>query len=182
MRFTNISNVVAQNAALLSGRIEATGVHVALPEAAALVTSGQVKVIGRSPTDGIYVNAAGRVAYFAMREFADKHPEAIRAFLKTRQRTDAWVKTHLDEAAAIIARDTRVPVDIAKFEIADASSFELIEGEPSRDVAVNSVKAFQQWYIAHDDDILAKSHLSDAAIEAFIDGRFFKGGQYSVYD
>ena len=182
VRFTNISNVVAQNAALLSGKIDATGIHVALPEAAALWLSGQVKVIGRSPEDGVYVNAAGRVAYFAIRGFADSHPQAIRAFLKARERTEAWVRDHTDEAAKIIARETRVPVEIARFTITDPSSFEFMAGEPSPVVAVDSIKAFQKWYIDHGDDILAHSHLSDEAIETFVDRKFFKGGQYSVYE
>jgi sulfonate transport system substrate-binding protein len=66
VRYTNISNTVATSAALLSGRIDATSTHVALPDVAALLETDEVKVIGRSPPDGVYVNNAGRVAYFVM--------------------------------------------------------------------------------------------------------------------
>jgi ABC-type nitrate/sulfonate/bicarbonate transport system substrate-binding protein len=182
VRYTNISNPVANTAALMSGRIDATATHLALPDAAALFATGQVRVVGRSPEDGIYVNAAGRVSYFAMRQFVDAHPRHIKAFLRAREITDAWIADHVDEAAQIIARETRVPVTLAKFAITDASSFQYIAGEPSAPEAIGVIKAFQQWYIEHGDDILRARHLSDATIEAFVDRRFFKGGPYSVYD
>ncbi|CAH2599940.1 ABC transporter substrate-binding protein [Rhodovastum atsumiense] len=181
VRFTNISSTVANTSALLSGRIEAISTHIALPDAAGVYLSGQVKVIGRSPEDGIYVNAAGRVAYFAMRDFAERYPEAIVAFLRARERTIAWVAQNPDAAAAIVARETRVPVAVARFELTDPSAFEFIDGEPSADAARGAIKAFQAWYIAQGDDILGRRPLSDDVIEGFVDGRFFRGGSHSVY-
>jgi sulfonate transport system substrate-binding protein len=181
VRFTNISNPIAGTAALLSGRIDATATHVALADVAALVRTGEVKVIGTSPENGVYVDAAGRVSYFAMRAFVDKHPSQIRAFLRVRARTVAWIKDNVDEAATIIAKDTRVPFDIAKVGIVDPSEFLYMNGEPSSDVAVAAIKTFQKWYIDHNDDILRSRHLSDAQIEAFVDRRFFEGGSYSIY-
>jgi len=181
VRFTNISNPTAGSAALLSGRIDATSTHVALADVAALVKTGEVKIIGNSPENGVYVNAAGRVSYFAMRPFVEAHPSQIRAFLLVRARTVAWIKDNVDEAAAIIARDTRVPVDIAKVGITDPSEFLYMTGEPSSAVAVEAIKTFQQWYIDHNDDILRTRHLDDKQIEAFVDRRFFQGGDYSIY-
>ena len=181
VRFTNIMNAVATTNALLSGRIEATSTHIAIAEQAALWTSGQVKAIGRSPEDGVYVNYAGRVSYFAMREFAEQHPRAIRAFLLARNRTMTWVKSNPDEAAELIAKGRRVPLEIARFGLLDPSSFVFMEGEPSAPAAVNAVKSFQAWYLAHGDEILADHHLTDEQIDAFIDKRFFDGGEYSVY-
>jgi ABC-type nitrate/sulfonate/bicarbonate transport system substrate-binding protein len=182
VRHETISSSAGINSALLSGRIAATATHVALPAAAALWLTDQVKVIGRSPSDGIYVNAAGRVSYFAMRDFVDKYPQAIRAFLVAHERTKTWIRDHVDEAAEIIARETRVPIHIAKFQITDPSSFEFMPGEDTADAAVTSVKDFQQWYIDHGDEILAEHHLSDDMIETFVDKRFFKGGAYSIYE
>jgi ABC-type nitrate/sulfonate/bicarbonate transport system substrate-binding protein len=182
VRHETITSSAIVNTALLSGRISATATHVALPAAAALWTSGQVKVIGRSPTDGVYVNAAGRVSYFAMRAFVDKYPQAIKAFLIAHERTKTWIQANTDEAAEIIARETRVPLNIAKFQITDRSSFEFMQGEQSADEATNAVKVFQQWYIDHGDDILAEHHLSDETLATFIDKRFFKDGEYSIYD
>lgn len=181
VRFTNISNPVAGNAALLSGRIDASAIHVALPDVAALVKTGEVKVIANSPEDGIYVNAAGRVAYFAMREFVQQHPEHIRSFLIVRDRAVAWIQDNVEEAAKIIARDTRIPVDIARFSIVDPSQFQYMKGEPNAAVAVDAIEKFQAWYIEHGDDILKSRHLSNEQIQAFIDRRFFRGGDYSIY-
>jgi sulfonate transport system substrate-binding protein len=181
VRFTNIMNAVANNNALLSGRTEATSVHIATAENAALWTSGQVKVIGRSPENGVYVNDAGRVSYFAMREFAQRHPLAVQVFLLTRERTAAWVRANQDEAIQLVATGKRIPVEIARFGLLDPSSFSFIGGEPSASAAVAAVKEFQAWYLAHGDEILADHHLTDAQIDAFIDRRFFQGGEYSVY-
>lgn len=181
VRFTAISNPVAGNAALLSGRIDATATHVALADVAALVKTGEVREIANSPEDGIYVNAAGRVAYFAMRAFVEEHPEHVRSFLIVRERAVAWIKENIDEAAKIVARDTRVPVDIARFGIADASQFGYMPGEPNAAVATDAIEKFQAWYIEHGDDILKSRHLSTEQIQAFVDRRFFLGGDYSIY-
>lgn len=55
-------------------------------------------------------------------------------------------------------------------------------GEPNAERARNAIKAFQAWYIEHGDDILTERRLSDEQVNAFIDGRFFAGGQYSIYN
>jgi ABC-type nitrate/sulfonate/bicarbonate transport system substrate-binding protein len=181
VRFANIINTVAVTNALLSGRIDATATHIAIADNAALWTSGQVKAIGRSPDNGVYVNNAGRVSYFAMREFADQHPHAIQAFLQARERTAAWVKDNQDEAIQLVAKGRRLPIEIARFTLTDPSSFSFIDGEPSAQAAAGAVKAFQAWYLAHGDEILADHHLTDEQIDAFVDQRFFQGGEYSVY-
>jgi ABC-type nitrate/sulfonate/bicarbonate transport system substrate-binding protein len=181
VRHETIVSSATVNSALLSGRIAATATHIALPAAAALVTTGQVKIIGRSPKEGVYVNAAGRVSYFAMREFVDKYPEAVKAFLVAHERTKKWIKENVDEASEIVAKELRLPVNIAKFGIVDSSSFEYMAGEQSSDQAINSIKIFQKYYIDHGDDILAEHNLSEDQINTFVDRRFFAGGAYSVY-
>jgi sulfonate transport system substrate-binding protein len=45
---------------------------------------------------------------------------------------------------------------------------------------VDSIKKFQSWNIANKDPFYTKHHLSDKEIEAFVDKRFFKGGEYFV--
>jgi sulfonate transport system substrate-binding protein len=181
VRFTNIMNTVATTNALLSGRIEATATHIAIADNAALWTSGQVKAIGRSPDNGVYVNNAGRVSYFAMREFAEQHPLAIQAFLVARERTAEWVRDNPDEAVALIAKGRRLPIEIARFTLSDPSSFSFIAGEPSALAAIAAVKGFQAWYLAHGDEILSDHHLTNEQIDTFVDRRFFQGGEYSVY-
>lgn len=181
VRYQSIDNSAAVNAALLSGAIDATAAHLAVNNAAALWLSGEVKAVGRSPDDGVYVKGAGRVSYFAKREFVDEYPEAIRAFLIAHERTKKWIHENIDEAAEIIAEGTRVPVEIAKFQITDPSTYEFMVGEHDADAARKNIKEFQAWYIANGDDILVERGLSEQQIDEFVDGRFFAGGEYSIY-
>ena len=182
VRYQSIDNPAATNAALLSGAIDATAAHLAVNSAAALYLSGEVKVIGRSPDDGVYVNGACRVSYFAMRDFVDEYPEAIHAFLVAHERSKAWIYDNIDEAAEIIAEGTRVPVEIAKFQITDESTYEFMKGEPDAQAARDNIVRFQDWYVEQGDDILADRKLTSAQIHDFVDDRFFAGGQYSVYN
>ncbi|MGQ4273882.1 ABC transporter substrate-binding protein [Terrihabitans sp. B22-R8] len=182
VRYQSIDNTAATNAALLSGAIDATAAHLAVNNAAALWLSGSVKVVGRSPDDGVYVNGAGRVSYFAMRDFVNEYPEAVKAFLIAHERTKDWIHQNIDEASEIIAEGTRVPVNIAKFQITDPSSYEFMAGERDADKARKGIKEFQAWYIENGDDILTDRRLSDEQIDQFVDGRFFAGGEYSIYN
>lgn len=182
VRYQSIDNSAATNAALLSGAIDATAAHLAVNSAAALWLSGEVKVIGRSPDDGVYVNGAGRVSYFAMREFVDEYPEAVKAFLIAHERSKKWISENIDEASQIIAEGTRVPVEIAKFQITDPSTYEFMRGETDAASARENIKKFQAWYVDNGDDILTEKQLTSAQIDEFIDGRFFAGGEYSVYN
>lgn len=182
VRYQSIDNSAAVNAALLSGAIDATAAHLATNVSAALWLSGEVKVIGRSPDDGEYVNGAGRVSYFAMREFVDEYPEAVQAFLIAHERTKEWIAANIDEASEIIAEGTRVPVEIAKFQITDPSTYEFMKGEPDAVSARDNIRSFQQWYVDNGDDILTDRQLTSAQIDGFVDDRFFAGGTYSVYN
>ncbi|GGC45323.1 ABC transporter substrate-binding protein [Chelatococcus reniformis] len=183
IRYTSIDNVAVAISSVLSGATDATTVHLAAGAAATGAwLSGKLKVVGRSPDDGVYVNNAGRVTYFARRDFVDKYPEVVKAFLAAREQTRAWTFDHVDEAAEIVARETRVPVEVAKFQITHAGEWEFMAGEPNAERARNAIKTFQAWYIENGDDILAERKLTDAQIDAFVDERFFVGGQYSIYN
>lgn len=181
VRYQSIDSTTVVTAALLSGAIDATAMHLGTSNAAALYLAHQVKVVGRSPDHGEYVDGAGRVSYFAMRSFADQYPQAIRAFLSAVQQARTWALAHPDDAAQIVARDTRVPVDIARFQITDPSQFFFMAGEPNANNVRSTIKRFQAWYVAHGDDILTERHLSDPQIDALVDDRFFAGGPYSIY-
>lgn len=181
VRYTNISNTNATVSALLAGQIDATATHTAIPQWASGVTQGLYKVIARTPEDGVYVNHAGRTAIFALTEFADAYPAHVKTFLETRERTLAWIRANPDQASAIVARDTRVPLYVARYGLFDAAGYDLLGGEPSHEAAVASLKTFQAWYRQNGDDILAKHHLSDATIATFVDRRFFQGGAFSPY-
>ncbi|MEC5319352.1 PhnD/SsuA/transferrin family substrate-binding protein [Brenneria populi subsp. brevivirga] len=182
VRYQSMDSNAAVSSALLSGSIDATAVHLGTAGAAALYTSGQVKVIARTPDDGVYVNGAGRVSYFAMRSFAEKYPQAIQAFLLAVDRAKIWARANPDDAAAIVAKATRVPQHIAKFQITDPSQFYFMRGEENADSVRSTIKTFQAWYIEQGDDILSDRHLNDAQIDKLVDARFFKGGIYSAYN
>lgn len=181
VRYTNISSTNAAVSALLAGQIDATATHTAIPQWASGVTQGLYKVIARTPADGVYVNHAGRTAIFALTSFAESHPAHVKAFLDTRARTLAWIRANPDQASAIVARETRVPVYIARYSLFDAAAFDLLDGEPSHDAAVASLRTFQAWYRENGDDILAKHSLDDAIVASFVDRRFFRGGAFSAY-
>jgi sulfonate transport system substrate-binding protein len=181
VRYESIDNGSVVVSGILSGAIDATAAHLASGAFTGAWLAGKLKVVGRSPDDGVYVNNAGRVTYFARREFAEKHPEVVKAFLAARERTSEWAADNVDEAAKIIARETRVPIEVAKFQITHRGEWEFMAGEPNADKARQAVKTFRDWYIANGDDILSERKLSDAQVDAFIDGRFFVGGSHTIY-
>ncbi|MFG1302259.1 ABC transporter substrate-binding protein [Xanthobacter sp. V3C-3] len=182
IRYTSIDNSAVAITSVLTGATDATTAHLAAGAFAGAWLSGKLKVIGRSPDDGVYVNNAGRVTYFARRDFVNKYPQVVKAFLAARERTREWTYDHVDEAAQIVADKTRVPLEVAKFQISHAGEWEFMAGEPNADRARTAIKTFQAWYVANGDDILAERSLTEAQIDAFIDGRFFAGGEYSIYN
>lgn len=182
IRYTSIDNSAVAISSVLSGATDATTAHLAAGAFTGAWLSGKLKVIGRSPDDGVYVNHAGRITYFARRDFVNKYPKVIKAFLLAREKTREWTYDHVDEAAAIVAEKTRVPLEVAKFQITHTGEWEFTAGEPNADRARNSIKTFQAWYIDNGDDILAERKLTDEQINAFVDGRFFVGGEYSIYN
>lgn len=181
VRYESIDNPTVAIAGVLSGAVDATTVHLAAGNATGAWLSGKLKVVGHSPDDGVYVNHAGRVTYFAKREFVNKYPDAVKAFLASRERAMAWTMDNVDEAAKIISKELRLPLEVAKFQITHKGQWEFMSGEPNADRARQSIKTFQAWYINQGDDILAERRLNDAQIDAFVDSRFFVGGSHSIY-
>jgi len=181
VRYESIDNASVAISAVLAGATDATTTHLAAGNATGAWLSGKLKVIGHVPDDGVYVNHAGRVTYFAKRDFVNKYPDAVKAFLASRERAMAWTLDNVDEAAKIVARETRVPVEVAKFQITHLGQWEFMAGEPNAQRARNSIKTFIDWYVKQGDDILGERRLTDAQVDAFVDGRFFAGGTHSIY-
>jgi ABC-type nitrate/sulfonate/bicarbonate transport system substrate-binding protein len=182
VRYDSIDNASVAMAALLSGATDASAAHLAAGGFTGVWLTGKLKVIGHSPDDGIYVNHAGRVTYFARRDFVNKYPEVVKAFLTARERTREWALDHIEEAAKIVAKETRVPLEVATFQISHVGAWEFMAGEPNADRARTAIKTFQDWYVANGDEILSERRLNDEQVNAFIDGRFFTGGEYSIYN
>ena len=181
IRYQGVENNGARNAALLSGAIDGLATHIGNNSGAALYLSGKVKIVGRTVETGNYENGAGRVSFFAMRDFADAYPEAVKAFLISYRRATAWIQNNVDEASEIISKGTRVPIEIAKFQIVDPSGYEFIAGDTSAENVRKAIGQFQDWYIAHGDDVFVDRKLSEQQIAEFVDGKFFKGGEFSIY-
>ena len=181
VRNINIQGTAATSA-LLGGKVDTLTVHPQGATTAALYTQGIVKEVARSVPGGVYVRGGGRTSIFSTRKFASEHPELVKAFLTVREKASAWILKHPDEAATIVARETRIPKHVAKFGIVDSSSYDFVAGDPDHRRAVDSIKLFQDWAIKNNDDFLKKKNLSYAEIERFVDKRFFKGGQYSIYN
>lgn len=181
IRYQGVENNGARNAALLSGAVDGLATHIGNNSGAALYLSGKVKIVGRTVENGVYENGAGRVSFFAMRDFAEAYPEAVRAFLISYRRATTWIRDNVDESAEIISRRTRVPLEVAKFQIVDPSGYEFISGDTSADNVRKAIGEFQDWYIAHGDDVFIDRKLNEKQIAEFVDGKFFKGGAYSIY-
>ncbi|WP_454915240.1 ABC transporter substrate-binding protein [Xanthobacter sediminis] len=182
IRYTSIDNSAVAISSVLSGATDATTAHLAAGAFTGAWLSGKLKVVDRSPDDGVYVNNAGRVTYFARRDFVNKYPQVVKAFLAAREKTREWTFDHVDEAAEIVADKTRVPLEVAKFQITHAGEWEFMAGEPNADRARSAIKTFQAWYVANGDDILSERGLTEPQIDAFVDARFFVGGPYSIYN
>lgn len=180
VRFVSVEGKAGVQA-LITHRIDALSAHPSIPFITPLYAQGLVKEIGQNDPKGAYVSGGGRVSFFAMRTFAQEHPLLVQAFLQTRAKTNDWILAHPDEASVIIARELRETPEVAKFDITDSSSYAYNRGESNPDAVAKSIAGFQKWAIDNGDDFLTKKHLSDAQINQFIDRRFFKGGQYSIY-
>lgn len=178
VRYTNIAPA-AQVSALLGGKVDALSVHPGTNNVAPLYTQGLVKELETVSTKSTYVNGAGRSIIFTLREFAEKNPEKVRAFVQAYERSQKWIKANPDAAAAIAARELRIPKHIAKYTIVDDSQMFFTEPERDRNRIVASYNLFQTWGIKNGDDFLKKKNLNQQQLEAFVDKRFFAGGQYA---
>jgi sulfonate transport system substrate-binding protein len=183
VRFVNITGVAAVSA-FLAGRIDVYGSHPATASVASLYIQNQVREITAAVPDGAYVTGGGREMYFAMRHWADKNPDLVKAFLVGWDRTVRWLNAdngaNRDEASRIAARALREPVAVAKYDLFDESTIGWSWGVPDAQDVVDSIKRFQSWNIANKDPFYTRHHLSDKEIEAFVDKRFFVGGEYFV--
>jgi sulfonate transport system substrate-binding protein len=182
-RFLNITGAAATSA-FLAGRFEAYGTHPATSTTASLYIQKQVKEVATAVPDGIYVTSGGRAEYFAMRKWAIENPDLVKAFLVVWDKTVRWLAAdkgaHLSEAATIASRELRLSKAVALYDLGDESTISWNFGVTSYQDVVDSIKKFQSYQIKVKDPFYTKNHLSDKEIEAFVDRRFFAGGEYFV--
>lgn len=181
VRFVNSISTAGQVSGFLAGKFEALSIHPGANAYTPLETQGLVKEVSASLEGGYYVTGGGRTSYFAPRDWANQNPDLIKAFLAAYARTRRWILDNPDDAANIIARELREPKHVALYDIKDISSYAVTAGQPSYDDAVNAIERFQKWAIDNGDDFLKKKSLNNQQTRAFVDKRFFEGGEYFVY-
>jgi sulfonate transport system substrate-binding protein len=183
VRFINIMGASATSA-FLAGRFDAYGTHPATSTTASLYIQKQVKEIAAAVPGGIYVTAGGRAEYFAMRKWAIENPDLVKAFLLVWDKTVRWLAANnganMSEAATIASRELRLTKAVALYDLKDESTIAWGFGVTSYQDAVDSIKKFQSYQIKVKDPFYTKQHLSEEEIEAFVDRRFFAGGEYFV--
>jgi sulfonate transport system substrate-binding protein len=119
-----------------------------------------------------------------MRKWAIENPDLVKAFLVVWDRTVRWLAANnganMSEAATIASRELRLTKAVALYDLKDESTISWSFGVTSYRDAVDSIKKFQSYQIKVKDPFCTKNHLSDKEIEAFVDRRFFAGGEYFV--
>ena len=183
VRFLNITGAAAVTA-FLAGRFDAYGTHPAIQTTSPLILRGETREVSAAVPGGAYTTGGGRGMYFAMRKWSQDNPDLVKAFLLAWDRTVRWLKSdggaHFPEAAAIAAKELRLPKNVALYDLKDESTLSFSWGQTDYRDAVDSIRKFQAWAIKNKDPFYTKHHLTDAEIESFVDKRFFAGGDYFV--
>jgi sulfonate transport system substrate-binding protein len=185
MRFVNISGTAAVSA-LLAGRFQAFAAHPASSTGglASLYLQNQVREVAVAVPNGVYVTSGGRGHFYGPRKWVNENPDLARAFVEVWYRTVRWLYAdhgaHLDEAATIAAREMRVPKSVELFALKDESEVAFNWGITDYNNAVDSIKKYVNYQIASRDPFYTKHQMTPKEIEAFVDKRFFAGGEYFV--
>ncbi len=90
-----------------SGRLDAWAIWD--PYLSSVEVASSARVLVRA--DGIVPN---RQFFLAERGFATRNPDLVRLLLAQIARSDAWAEAHKDEASAMLAADTGLPVPVVR--------------------------------------------------------------------
>jgi sulfonate transport system substrate-binding protein len=179
VRYVNIMTQPAAQAALLAGRVDAIAVHPT--SLTRLYQDDLIREIATAVPNGGYVHG-DRTIQLAPRKWARANPDLVRAYIRVYNRSRVWVQRYPAEAAAIAAPVLRQPKDVLEDRIREPGSNGGIQQETSYAHAVESLLFFQRWAIQNGDDLLSRNLLTQERIEAMLDPRFFKGGDYYAGD
>jgi len=185
MRFVNISGAAAVSA-LLAGRFQAFAAHPASSTGgvASLYIQNQIREVATSVPNGVYVTSGGRGHFYGPRKWVNENPDLAKAFVVAWDRTIRWLYSdhgaHLDEAATIAAHELRVSRAVEQFALKDESEVAFNWGVTDYKDAVDSIKRYLNYQIASKDPFYTKHQMSEKEVEAFVDKRFFAGGEYFV--
>jgi sulfonate transport system substrate-binding protein len=179
VRFVNVTGNPAVST-FLAGEIDALATHPAIYTMAGLYAKGLVKEISASVPEGEYVTGGGRALVLTLREYASQNPDLLQAYFRAYNRTREWIvfENHYDEAAEIVAEEYRIPKAVALYIIKDDSHIVLDAGLTNYDEEVNSLRHFLAWAVKNGDDFYTSKPLTDQQLTAFVDRRFFEGGEF----
>lgn len=183
LRYVNITGLTATSA-FLARRFDAWAAHPAGTNTASLFIQGEVREVATAVPGGVYVTSGGRDVYSVYRKWGEENPDLVKAFLVALDRTTRWLYAkngaNLTEAVKIAAREMRNPVSVETYLFKDVSRTTFSWGEPDYKTAVLAIEKFLHHNIAEKDPFFTKHPLSDKDVEAFVDRRFFAGGEYFV--
>lgn len=166
---------------LLSGKFDAVVDHASIALYAAPILQNQFRIIKNLPQSGTYQQWGGRGFHFAMRKWAEKNPDAVKVYIITQERSRKWISTHIEEAIPIIAKATRTPATIVRFQLTSQYQLNLIAPDPDWNNAVSALVHFQEDYKKLKDPLVSRKQLTKQEIEQYVDRRFFNGGEYNPY-
>jgi ABC-type nitrate/sulfonate/bicarbonate transport system substrate-binding protein len=169
--------------ALLAGKIQGASDHLQVTANTEAYLQGLYRVIDTLPENSVYQRYGGRAYYFGTVKWIDAHPELAQAFARLVDKTRSWVMNpaNREEAAQILAKDLRIPIGVARFQNANQEWSSLALSERSWDKTVESLKQCEKEYRNLGEPLYLKKSLNDKDLEAFVDKRFFEGGQYSAF-
>jgi sulfonate transport system substrate-binding protein len=183
MRYVNITGLTATSA-FLARRFDAWAAHPAGTNTASLFIRGDVREVATAVPGGVYVTSGGRDVYSVYRKWSEQNPDLVKAFLVVLDRTTRWLYANnganLNEAVKIAAREMRNPISVEAYLFKDESRTTFSWGEPNHTTSVLAIQKFLHHNIAEKDPFFTKHPLSDKDVEAFVDRRFFAGGEYFV--
>jgi ABC-type nitrate/sulfonate/bicarbonate transport system substrate-binding protein len=146
---------------------------------AAAYNKGLIRDITTAVPGGVFVHG-DRIVYYAPPQWAEKNPDLIKAFIKVQEKSVAYIKANPDEAAKIVFRELRQPLEVVRTQFKDPGNHRLVLPETDYETAVSAFKAFQAMAIANNDGIVSEKRkpLDDARIRKLFDPRFFRGGEF----
>jgi NitT/TauT family transport system substrate-binding protein len=125
LKFVEVSNTLAGDA-LAAHRIDLAVMQP--PQLDAAVEAGKARVLANA---AISSTPYAFSAYFANKDWAEKHPDAVRTFARVTYAAAAYTNAHPDETAAMMADVTKIPLAVfrkmARVRVATASDPSLMQ-------------------------------------------------------
>jgi ABC-type nitrate/sulfonate/bicarbonate transport system substrate-binding protein len=166
--YSNISND-SLKAALQAGEIDAISVHP-LTNFNGSIIDGSFREIENAKEDGTYVNYGGASVSFTSTSFADSHENILKAVLKLRELTNAYIILNEEETAATVQKITRTPAENTIFWN-ERSAETFFNSQQSLEELISDTDAYQDWLISHVDEFTEENRVDSSS---YFNAKFFK--------